>query len=57
LLRREAIRERTTPDHPDTGTGTGGPVEHINGPKINSEYARGSVEWQRNQQEKTDAPS
>jgi hypothetical protein len=52
LLRREAIGESATPNHPDAGTG--GPVEHINGPNINSAYARGSVEWQR-QQEDVDA--
>ena len=48
LLRREAIGERETPEHPDVGYDS--EVEHVNGPKIKSQCARGSLEWQRQQE-------
>ena len=53
LLRREAIRERPTPDHPDTGTG--GEVVHVNGPWCKPTYAVGSLEWQHQQENDGDA--
>jgi hypothetical protein len=31
-----------TTSHPDVG---GGPIEHVNGPHAQLEFARGSVEW------------
>jgi hypothetical protein len=43
LLRREAIGERATPDHPDVGTA--GETVHINGPLCKPTYAVGSAEW------------
>jgi hypothetical protein len=43
LLRREAIGEGATPDHPDAGTG--GEAVHINGPLCKPTYAVGSAEW------------
>ena len=49
LLRREAIGERETPEHPDVGYDS--EVEHVNGPKIKSQCARGSLEWQRQQED------
>ena len=48
LLRREAIGERATPDHPVVGTG--GEVTHINGPLCKPTYAVGSAEWAAQQQ-------
>ena len=48
LLRREAIGERATPDHPDVGTS--GETEHINGPQCRLTYAVGSAEWAAQQQ-------
>jgi phage terminase large subunit-like protein len=41
--------ERETPDHPDVGHDS--EVEHVNGPKIKSQCARGSLEWQRQQED------
>ena len=48
LLRREAVGERATPDHPDVGTG--GETVHINGPLCTPTYAVGSAEWAEQQQ-------
>ena len=48
LLRREAIGEGATPDHPDAGTG--GEAVHINGPLCKPTYAVGSAEWAAQQQ-------
>jgi hypothetical protein len=53
LLRREAIGERATPDHPDVGTS--GETVHINGPLCKPTYAVGSAEWAEQQQGDADA--
>jgi hypothetical protein len=48
LLRREAIGERETPDHPDVGTA--GETEFVNGRNCKPQFAHGSVEWQQQQE-------
>jgi hypothetical protein len=50
--RYDDMNVRDTPVHPDCG---GGAIEYMNGPKAKPEYARGSVEWQRQQERKNTA--
>lgn len=47
-MRREAIGERETPEHPDVGYDS--EVEHVNGPLCKPTYAVGSAEWAAQQQ-------
>jgi hypothetical protein len=51
--RYDEMVERETPEHPDIGVDA--EIEHINGPNVKSEYARNSVEWEREQRRKADA--
>jgi hypothetical protein len=47
LLRREAVGERETPAHPDAGHDS--ETEFVNGRNCKPNFARGSVEWQQQQ--------
>jgi phage terminase large subunit-like protein len=49
--RYDRLLTRPTPSHPDLPETDPEKIEHVNGCGMKSEYARGSLEWQRQQQQ------